>query len=331
MSQFIGNISALQFLISNGTPMRHVYGASKGIALAPTRLKPQLGVKPDWKEIAEYGLPDGILTKKLRVNVASRDDRSKSSLLECHVWTGPDRTSYLRIDDKYCVVTPEACFAQMAAELSLAHLLELGFMLCGTYAPGFEGSPTRYDVPPLTTPQKLQNYVNRLEQKNGLRNARIAAKLVTAGAGSVMEGKVATMLSLSARRGGMGKPALLNEEIKLTDAARGMGYRNIRRPDFLWPASKVAMDYDSHEYHDTAEALARDEERRNELAAVGLKSIVARKHHFKDLLAFESLMGQLYSAAGWSLESTVRELPAKRFELFQELFGSKQWNPMDVR
>ena len=331
MTEFISNISALQFQISNGTSMRHVYGSKRANALKPARAKPQIGTLPNSKAIKYLGYPEGIYTEKLHVNVATRQDRSRSEAIVSHVWNGPDRGTYQRIDDIYCVMTPEACFAQLAGELSFPHLVELGFMLCGTYAPAPKGNATRYDVPPLTDPEKLQAYIQRLEQKNGLANARAAAKLVTAGSGSEMESKIATMLALTTRRGGMGKPAILNEEVELTDAARGLGYRNIRRPDFLWPQCGVTLDYDSHKYHDTAEALAADEARRNELAALGLKGIVARREHFKNLVAFEALMGQVHSAAGWSMGSSAAELPSKRYELFQQLFGSKQWRPMDIR
>ena len=331
MTTFIGNISALQFLVSNGTPQRRAIGAAAQYRLAETRTKPRPCTVPDIERITELGRPDGIYTDKLHVNVADKDSRSQSALLASHVWTGSDRGTYLRIDNEYCVLTPEACFAQLAGELPLAQLVELGMMLCGTFAPAPNGLATRYDVEPLSTPKKIANYISRLKGKRGLDNARIAARILEDGAGSPMEAKIASSLALTACHGGMNAPAKLNVELKLTDQARGLGYNNVRRPDFLWPQHNIAMDYDSREYHDARERSEADEMRRNELSAMGLNSIVARPHHFRSQLAFETFMTQLFAAMPKSTSSTVRDLPAKRAIMFSQLFGAKQWRPMDVR
>ena len=331
MTTFIGNISALQFLVSNGTPQRRALGSGAMPKLLPTRAAPRIGVPPKRDRICEFGQPEGIFTNKLHVNVADEESRRNSESIACHIWTGPDRGTYLRIDDEYCVLTPEACFAQMAGELPLAQLVELAMMLCGTYAPAPEGLPTRYDMEPLTTPKELRSYVARLSGKRGLDNARIAARLATSGSGSLMESKIASDLALSTRHGGRGVPAELNVELALTDEARGLGYRSVRRPDFLWPRYRLAMDYDSREFHDERAQAEADEMRRNELSAMGLNSIIARPRHFRDPLTLEALMGQLFAAMPRTQKSAVRNLSDRRMRVYRQLYGAEQWKPMDVR
>ena len=331
MTTFIGNISALQFLVSNGTPQRRALGASSQLRLLSTRSAPQRNTSPNRRLIRDLGMPDGIFTEKLHVNVADHNSRGVNSDITCHIWTGPDRGTYLRIDDEYCVLTPEACFAQMAGELPLAQLVELAMMLCGTYAPAPEGLPARYDMEPLTTPKRLRSYIGRLSGKRGLDNARIAARLASSGSGSPMESKIASDLALSTHHGGRGVPAELNIELALTNEARGLGYRNVRRPDFLWPRYRLAMDYDSREFHDDRAQAAADETRRNELAAMGLNSIIARPHHFRNPLAHDAFMGQLFAAMPRSANSRTRGLAEKRARVYSQLYGAEKWRPMDVR
>ena len=331
MTIFIAGISALQLLVSNGSPQRRVLGQGKYLSFSPTRKAPRLGNVPDASAVKELGYPDGVCTEKLHVNVASKDDRSQSTQIINHIWNGPDRGTYLQVDDHYCVMAPEAVFAQMAAELSLVHLVELGMLLCGTYAPSSYDLPTRYNVEPLTTTKKLAAYLNRLERKHGLRNARMAMHYVQDDSASPMESKIATALALPTRYGGYGIPAQLNVELELTDRARGRGYHKVRKPDFLWPNQHLSMDYDSREYHDLTQQSEADESRRNELSALGINCIVARSKDFRDQLAFEQLMEQLRSALGKTVASKTKGLPDKRAALYQQLFGSRQWNPMDQR
>ena len=331
MRTFIAGISALQLLNFNGSPQRRALSRAGQSSLVPTRMKPKPGQAPDVSIIKDLGYPDGILTEKLHVNVAAKQYRSQSKEIISHIWTGPDRGTYLRVDDHYCVSSPEAVFAQMAKEISLVHLVELGMFLCGTYALDIEGMPTRYNLEPLTTTKKLATYINRLSSQSGIKKARSAIIYVQDGSASPMESKIATALALPTRHGGYGIPAQLNVELELTDKARGRGYHKVRKPDFLWPNQHLSMDYDSREYHELAGQPEADESRRNELSALGINCIVARNKDFRDQLAFEQLMEQLRSAMGKTAISKAKGLPDKRAALYQQLFGSRQWNPMDQR
>ena len=331
MTLYISHNSALQLLISQGTPQRRVLCSGISAPLKPTRAQPRPGMVPNWSGLKEWGMPDGVLTNRLHINVADAESRVRAKGIVCHVWPAPECGSYLKVDDVYCVQTPEACFAQLAADLELPQLVELAMMLCGTFAPAPEGLATRYNLEPLTTPKKLAAYVGRLKGRRGLDKARIAAKLAAAGAGSPMEAKIAAAISLSTRQGGYGMPALLNHELKLTDAARGLGFSETRRPDFYWPRYSVSLDYDSSEYHDERQRAEADERRRNELAALGIIGIVARSPHVSSLANFEALMRQVFAAMGRKGESRTANLDEKRARMYALLFGRDSWNPMDVR
>ena len=328
MKVFICGISALQFLLAYGSLQRRAFGARSGYSLKPTRAIPRSGVVPDGSTVRRLGFPEGIRTNTLHVNVADASSRGRSSLLTYHVWTGPERGSYLTVDDIYCVQTPEACFAQLAEELKFAHLVELGMLLCGTYVPEDFPGVAHADLEPLSTPEKLTRYVERLHAKKGLRNARMALRYVLPGSASPQESKLGVAFGLPTRHGGFGMQPVLNDEIKLTDQARGLSWARTRKPDLYWPDKDVCLDYDSREWHDLQARGDADERRRNELAAMGLKGIVARPSDVRDAAALEALALQVASAMGVTpRESKTKDLAAKRFSLFQDLYGKNQWNP----
>ena len=324
MKVFISGRSALQYLLANGTLQRRVFGASHNTNLTPTRAKPQPHTVPSIKTIRQLGIPEGVLTNKLHVNVADAASRGKAAMLVYHVWNGPERGTYLHIDDVYCVQTPEACFAQLASELKFPHVVELGMLLCGTYVPENFPNISHKDLEPLTTPSKLKRYIRKLEGMKGLYNARTSLRYIRAGAASVQESRIAAFFALSTRYGGFGMPPVLNAEIPLVQEARGLGHAQTRRPDLLWPGTGVCLDYDSREWHDLMARGDSDEQRRNELAAVGLRGIVARPKDLRSVITLEALARQVALAMGTKLSSRAQNLPEKRFELFQDLFGKNR-------
>ena len=201
MAIFVGNVSALQFLLLNGSPQRRVFGSCQGVRLEPTRSRPQPGVVPSVKVVRDLGFPDGVLTRKLHVNVLDAASRSRSRLLVNHVWSGPERTSYLQIDDEYRVMTPEAVFMQMASDLHLVHLVELGMLLCGTYCPSYGEKPTRYGIEPLTSHKKHIEYASHFDGRHGYKNARTALQYVLDGSASPIESKLAVAFTLPTHYG----------------------------------------------------------------------------------------------------------------------------------
>lgn len=252
--------------------------------------------------------------------------RSRACGLSCHVWTGPKHGSFFSINDEFCVSTPEACFIQMAGSLPLIHLIELGFLLCGTYAPSAVDLPMTCGLQPLTNLSRLNNYIDRCSGESGVVNARRALKYVRDGSASVMETKLTMLLCLPRMLGGIGLPLPeLNAEILIPSNLTGRTLTNVRRPDLFWPDRNVAVEYDSNEYHSVAERVVEDSRRKNELTSCGIQCLVARWDDVVSEASFNRLAEELRVL----LEIRKRPFPKGYFlkvhELRRALIGSGRW------
>ncbi|MDO4502577.1 MAG: hypothetical protein Q4D06_05270 [Coriobacteriia bacterium] len=149
-------------------------------------------------------------------------------------------------------------------------------------------------------------------------------KYVRPGSASSMESKIAAALCMPTTRGGCGLDPLLNEELELSDLARGFDWARTRKPDFFWPTQRVALDYDSTEWHDDLARANHDERRRNELAAMGITSLVCRAKDFRNVMGMQQLFGQVVGALG-RRPTAAKNHDAKQEALFAELFGIRKW------
>lgn len=263
MTYFIGYESALDILIwENSYSSRYCGGHPCGFS--KTRATPKGGKRPDSNLLQSALLPSQLRSSDtVHVCIGEDSVRSRACGLSCHVWTGPKHGSFFGINDEFCVSTPEACFIQMAGSLPLIHLIELGFLLCGTYAPSAVDLPMTCGLQPLTSLSRLNNYIDRCGGESGVVNARRALKYVRNGSASVMETKLTMLLCLPRMLGGIGLPLPeLNAEILIPSNLTGRTLTNVRRPDLFWPDRNVAVEYDSNEYHSVAERVVEDSRRK---------------------------------------------------------------------
>lgn len=332
MTYFVSHITALRFLL------RHRSGlVDQAFAhpLSPTRSRPKAGAAPNLPEAYRnvslsrllFASGDAIgfaQPERLHLNVAEKDDVRKSRRATCHIWRGADCRNYLRLNKDVCVLSPEGCFLQLAAELPLAQVVELGFLLCGTYAPESVCPGVKGELSPLTTVKKLRGYLGHAEGLSGAKKARQALRYVREGSASSMESKIGALLCLPTSQGGCSTNPLLNEEIVLSPQARGFNWCSVRKPDFFWPSKGVALDYDSSTWHDERERADHDERRRNELAAMGISDLVCRAKDFRTVTGTSQLVGQLLAALDRPMPR-AKNYDEKQRLLFDLLFGSMRW------
>ena len=196
-------------------------------------------------------------------------------------------------------VSPELCFVQMANCMEISELIELGYELCGAYSIDPKNDHGFVDRFSVTTPQKLQEFVNRTSGLNGLRKARKAARWVLANSRSPKESQIAMMLTMSRTMRGFGIPApLLNEEIQLTDETAEILQSNIIIPDMYWPEINTVLEYDSDACHLDAQQHEKDARRRNAYRALGLNVIELTKGQLYDFESFERIALGLFALFG---------------------------------
>lgn len=150
--------------------------------------------------------------------------------------------------------------------------------------------------------------------------AREIADLALDGSTSPMETALALLLTMPVELGGFGiKKPLLNVAVDtsvLEDALRG---RDSVTPDMLWPDQKVALEYDSSEFHARkgAQQAERDAARSNTLSLMGYRVLCATTRVVSSLSGVALLARQI----AFLLEEPLREPTPLEAQRRSKLFG----------
>jgi len=211
--------------------------------------------------------------------------RRASKFLRQHVFSGETPVGcFMNAGGGLMVSSPEFCFLQLAGELSLIGLIELGYEMCGGYSlPLSDDSdvPERgfHNRSPLTSAAKLEAFLDGMPGVKGHQKAARALHYLRDGSASPMETKLAMFLTLPRMLGGygFGLPEL-NERILLSKTARKEFGKAFYVCDMFWPDEKVAVEYDSDQHHTGSDRIANDSKRRNALASSGISVVSVTKY-----------------------------------------------------
>ena len=248
-------------------------------------------------------LPDNLgLT--LPVHVILGDARARRTLpaMKQHVLTAAlPASSFLDAGGGLQVSSPEFCFLQMASQLPLVQLIELGFELCGRYsmpASSFQVMPSSgfNQRPPLTSIMKLNAFIAQTPGLDGHQKATRALRHILDDSASPRETKLTLLLCLPPKLGGRGfaRP-LLNVRIDLPQPVRIDTGKAYFECDLFWPEHKLAVEYDSDLHHTGPERIAADSKRRNYLGSVGIKTVTVTNEQITDSVSFEAVVRLLAS------------------------------------
>jgi very-short-patch-repair endonuclease len=275
---------------------------------------------PDSKLLYSAGV-DG-LSLPLDILLANCDARRRKPSLRQHLHRNVTPAgSLVRINDALLVSSPEFCFLQMANELSLVELLELGYELCGSYAlPATADSialatlcidadqPPLFDHgfkqrPPMTSKKKLRDFLAQTPGTKGHKLAKHALRYIVDNAASPMEAKLSILLVLPYRLGGYGfAPPELNARIVPAKSARRSASKSSYRCDLFWPDYDVAVEYDSDQFHTGPSRIASDSKRRNTLSSIGIVTITVTNQQIHSIVEFEKVARQLASSINRRLQ-----------------------------
>ncbi|MDO4538461.1 MAG: hypothetical protein Q4B54_09905 [Coriobacteriales bacterium] len=242
-----------------------------------------LGLRPPSLESPLYLLSSG----KRRRRVKNVNSRVCSQAL-------PDG-SFKRLGENVLVPSPELTFLLLARHLSLPELVAIGMELCGHYR--LCGAPTNdllnsratvYGCEQLTTPTRLRNYVESLEGFYGSARALEACKHIEANSCSPMETVLYLLLCLPRTMGGYGlrRPSLNVKQTVSTKAGR-VTFSKTLKPDLFWEDYRLDLEYDSDEYHSSAEALSKGARRTLALRVMHVDVISMTYDIMKDEEAFD--------------------------------------------
>jgi len=204
----------------------------------------------------------------------------------------------------YCVSSPEFAFLQLASELPFAKLVEAGCEMCGSYAPAPDGSSTRYKLRPLTSVAMIEAFLVQTEGCKGVKVARRALRCVMDKAASPRETAVALLLSLPERHGGYGiKKPQLNYRIDIPSRAKKATRGDFYICDLYWPEHRLAVEYDSAEFHELRASVTRDAVKRNALSYLGVQVVTVTNDQVKGFDDFDKVAHVVARATGKAIRS----------------------------
>lgn len=196
----------------------------------------------------------------------------------------------------------------------------------GSYRLGMPGESTRYRISPIMSCDGLELMAARAERTTAASRASKAARLAFDGSASPMETALALLFALPVEYGGFGLPRpVLNKPIDVSGYRGALSDRDQVSPDFLWPEMRVALEYDSGEFHFRDEKDAgTDAVRANILTALGYRVFRAAPQMVRSLAGVELLARQLACALGISLDAPDEICALRRRRLYAELMPRRR-------
>lgn len=246
------------------------------------------------QHLAGLGLPEPTPRTPLHVLVPPGAPRGGSESVLPTVWGGVLPQGALRkVTHDAHVSSPEFLFLQMARKLEPVPLIELGMELCGTYRRNSSSGDTSYDQPVLTTPAKIERFLEDVGPAHGAKRARQALKHIAPNSASPFETIVYLLLCLPRRLGGYAfpKPAL-NASVRLGKRGRKHTLRRSSYPDLYWEFAK--LDLECHgSVHELEETRTEDSMRRKALERMGVEVVELTYDEVKNERLFRATVRRL--------------------------------------
>ncbi|MDR2957880.1 MAG: hypothetical protein LBU61_06880 [Coriobacteriales bacterium] len=224
------------------------------------------------------------LTLPVHVTISKPNTRWLSITMKQHVFAGKIPIAcFIDTENNFMVSSPELCYLQMASQLPLIELIELGYEMCGRYSiPNAKAEETSesgfYRRDPLTNKKKLAAFISRMKGAKWHKKAIRALRYIQDGSASPMETKLTILLTLPYQLGGFGllMPDM-NSRIVPTKTARQSSSKGFYVCDLFWPEYNLAVEYDSDLFHTGSQHIADDSKKRNALALLGITTITVTK------------------------------------------------------
>ena len=206
-----------------------------------------------YQQLGRSGRPDA--QRPIEVAVPDAGSRSRARFFRMTVYgDGLPAGSFARVSSEFTIPCPELLFLELASVMDPAALELVGYEICGTFSRDPANPRTggvTHGLSPLTSVQKIKDYLSRCTGIRGLGAARRAIERVRDDAWSAMEAIVALLLVRPQNEGGYGIGELvLNERENAPDELKRRGVRGSRVPDIGLANLPVGFNYDGRGHLD---------------------------------------------------------------------------------
>lgn len=212
--------------------------------------------------------------QKIEVLVPNKNRIYKSENYKFHILSEKilDR-QIVHINNVICV-SAELLIIQLANSLSFESLCNIIMEMCGTYTYDYETAKfvnVEFPISSLQSFKQATKFFNATTNTiHGLCKTEYALKYCADNSASPMETKLYIMLCGPRKFGFYGcKNMAMNVDVELGAKAQSIAGQKIVRPDIVCVPKKVAIEYDSAQYHESTIQGQRDKRRRDALVNDG--------------------------------------------------------------
>lgn len=223
------------------------------MARVPLRSPQRPDGKKRWSPATAHldwlGLPQPSQRAPLHVAVPTDANRIRARFFSSTIYSAglPD-DAFLDIGHGVQIASPELLFVEFATVMIPQVLVLLGYELTGKYSRDASSprlGPVTYGVPPLTTVEKIEDFMARCHGIPGLCSARKCIKYVSNNSWSPTESLIAAMAALPIKSLGYGLGRLILNERSNARDGNALGHaKESRVPDMLVPATPVGINYE---------------------------------------------------------------------------------------
>lgn len=207
--------------------------------------------------------------------------------------------SFCELSGSVRVCSPELTYYQMSRGHSIPELVEVGCHLCGGFSVGDEGHGYTGRREPLTTPDQIRGYLERMGGAYGTARALKALDFVSPRAASPMEVLLVMTFVLPPALGGWDMPEIsVNQRIEVDERLRVLVGTDHFVGDIYLPTVRGDVEFDSREFHSGKYRLDHTQARRNVLEAMGVKTMSATYGQIDRFDKFEAFIEMLKGRFG---------------------------------
>ena len=183
--------------------------------------------------------------------------------------------SLIKINNNILTINPELTIIYLSSKLNYYELALLIHEFMGTFSiTNNLEEKFMTNLPPITTKKKLQKYIVLYKKTNPRFNGAAKIKdilnFTSENSASPMESRLYIKLCGPRLKGLYGcKNLKLNEGVELSNSASKIAGQRIIKPDISNKEHKVAIEYDSSQFHESVEQGQKDKRRRDALVHDG--------------------------------------------------------------
>lgn len=238
------------------------------------------------------------------------------------------KNSIYKISENIMCVCPELMLIQLSSILSWEQLALISMEMCGSYSFDVKTNEFIKNLKPQTSLSKIKTYVHNFEKLNqrypNIKSVHKVLQTTNNGSASPMESRLYIRLCGERKDGFYGCTGLeLNKPIQLSNKASKIAGQKVVVVDILCKKSKVAIEYNSAQYHENSIQGQKDSRRRDALVLDGWKVISITPEQFYDEDTFHVIAIQILKSLGQNSRIRSKNFERKKHEAFFLLKESK--------